>query len=157
MKVHDILCLLSREVQGIGEEVWPALACGKDILYWNENLPLVVEGSVVRGSNIIELLKFILYPEEYDKENPDENIPKGFDKFLYGLRKIELESQWVWNARVIYALDNNDNGWGSDDSADADIDSDDGNKTGDDNEEASSWLLINGLIIVNRYIVTMSD
>ena len=83
------------------------------------------------------LLTFILYPEEYDAENPDENLPKGIADFLYGLRKIELESQWVRNARIIVALDDNDNGWGSDDSSDADIDSDDGNETGDDNEEAS--------------------
>ena len=46
----------------------------------------------MRGSNIIELLTFILYPEEYDEENPDENIPEGFVDFLYCLRKIELES-----------------------------------------------------------------
>ena len=137
MKVHDILRLLPRDVQGIGEEVLHAMACGKDIIYWNENLQLVVEGSVVRGSNIIELLTFILYPEEYDAKNPDENIPEGFVDFLYGLRKIELESQWVRNARVIYALDNNVNGWGSADSSDADIDSGDGNETGDDNEESS--------------------
>ena len=91
----------------------------------------------MRGSNIIELLTFILYPEEYDEENPDENIPEGFDEFLYGLRKIELESQWVRNARVIHALDNNNDGWRSADSSDADIDSDDGNETDDDNEEAS--------------------
>ena len=140
MKVRDILRLLPHDVQGIGEEVLHAMACGKDIIYWNENLQLVVEGSVVRGSNIIELLTFILYPEEYDEENPDENIPEGFVDFLYGLRKIELESQWVRNARVIYALDNNVNGWDffGEDSSDADIDSDDANETGDDNEEASS-------------------
>ena len=131
MKVRDNLRLLPRDVQGIGEEVLHAMAFGKDILYWNENLQLVVEGSVVRGSNIIELLTFILYPEEYDAENPDENLPEGIADFLYGLRNIELESQWVRNARVIHALDNNNEGWGAADS------SDDGNETDDDNEEAS--------------------
>ena len=50
---------------------------------------------------------------------------------------MEMESQWVRNAHVIEALETNDNGWGSDDSSDADIDSYDGNETGDDNEEAS--------------------
>ena len=135
--MRDILRLLPHDVQGIGEEVLHARACSKDIIYWNENLQLVVEGSVVRGSNIIELLTFILYPEEYDDENPDENIPEGFDDFLYGLRKIELESQWVRNACVIHALDNNNDGWWSADSSDADIDSDEGNETDNDNEEAS--------------------
>ena len=91
----------------------------------------------MRGSNIIELLKFILYPEEYDEESPDENIPEGFDEFRNGLKKIELESQWVRNARVIAALDNNDNRWGPDDSSDSDSDSDDGDKNDIDNEEAS--------------------
>ena len=140
MKVRDILRLLPHDVQGIGEEVLHAMACGKDILYWNEYLQFVVEGSVVRGSNIIELLTLILYPEEYDAENPDENLPEGIADFLYGLRKIELESQWVRNARVIYILDNNVNGWDfyGEDSSDADIDSDNDNETGDDNEEASS-------------------
>ena len=137
MKVRDILRLLSRDVQGIGEEVLHAMACGRDILYWNENLQLVVEGSIVCGSNIIELLTFILYPEEYDEENPDENLTEGIADFLYGLRKIELESQWGRNARVIPALDNNNDGWGSADSSDADIDSADGNATDDDNEAAS--------------------
>ena len=37
MKVRDILRLLPREVQGIGEEVLHAMACGKDILYWNNS------------------------------------------------------------------------------------------------------------------------
>ena len=83
---------------------------------------------LIKSCNITtELLTFILYPEEYDEENPDENILEGFDEFMNGLKKIELKSQWVLNARVIEALDNNDNGWGSDDSSDADIDSDDGN------------------------------
>ena len=53
------------------------------------------------------------------------------------MRKIELESQWVRNARVIHALDNNNDCLGSAYSSDADIDSDDGNETDDDNEEAS--------------------
>ena len=48
-----------------------------------------------------------------------------------------MESQWVRNARVIHALDNNNDGWGATDSSDADIDSEDGNETGDENEEAS--------------------
>ena len=53
--MRDILRLLPRDVQGVGEEVLHAMACGKDIFYWNENLQLVVEGSVVRGSNIVDV------------------------------------------------------------------------------------------------------
>ena len=79
--MRDILRLLPRDVQGIGEEVLHAMACGKDIIYWNENLQLVVEGSVVRGSNIIELLTFILYPEEYDEENQMKIFPKDLSIF----------------------------------------------------------------------------
>ena len=109
MKATDILQLLPRDVRGIGEEVINAMVCGSKVLSWNEKLELFKAGKAVPGTNIIRLLEYILYPEE------EGSIPpRGFDQFLEGLKKIELESQWVRNTSVIKELDNNENGWDSD-------------------------------------------
>ena len=109
MKSEDVLQLLPRDVRGIGEEVIDAMVCGSDVLSWNEKLELFKMGKAVPGTNIVHLLEYILYPEE------EGSIPpRGFDQFLDGLKKIELESQWVRNASVIEELDNNEDGWDSD-------------------------------------------
>ena len=54
---------------------------------------------------------------------------------MNGLKKIELESQRVQNARFIAEFDDNDNGWAQEDSSDGDSESDDGNDNSDDNEK----------------------
>ena len=126
MKSEDVLQLLPRNVRGIGEEVIDAMVCGSDVLSWNEKLELFKMGEAVPGTNIVHLLEYILYPEE-----EDSIPPRGFDQFLDGLKKIELESQWVRNASVIEELDNNEDGWDSDEMMNSECES----EKSDDEEE----------------------
>ena len=127
MKSADLLRLLPREVRGIGEEVINAMACSQQILSWNEKLELYKDYKTVPGTNIVQLLEYILYPQD-----EDALPPTGFDEFLDGLKKIELESQWVRNADVIEELDNNEDGWNSDKGRSSDSDSEQSNNS--DNE-----------------------
>ena len=97
-----------------------------------KKLELFRMGKAVPGTNIVHLLEYILYPEE-----KGSIPPPGFDEFLDGLKKIELESQWVRNASVIEELDDNENGWDSDGMASSESESeksDDGEEEDDDNE-----------------------
>ena len=127
MKSADFLQLLPREVRGIGEEVINAMACSQQILSWNEKLELYKDYKTVPGTNIVQLLEYILYPQD-----EDALPPTGFDEFLDGLKKIELESQWVRNADVIEELNNNEDGWNSDKGRSSDSDSEQSNNS--DNE-----------------------
>ena len=127
MKSADLLQLLPRDVRGIGEEVINAMTCSQQILSWNEKLELYKDYKTVPGTNIVQLLEYILYPQD-----KDALPPTGFDEFLDGLKKIELESQWVRNADVIKELDNNEDGWDSDKGRSSDSDSEQSNNS--DNE-----------------------
>ena len=57
-------------------------------------------------------MQYALYPEGEEDANP----PTGFKSFVEELQRIGLESQWVRNASVIDALDNNDHEWDTTDS-----------------------------------------
>ena len=103
------------------------MACSQEILSWNEKLELYKDYKTVPGTNIVQLLEYILYPQD-----KDALPPTGFDEFLDGLKKIELESQWVRNADVIKELDNNEDGWNSDKGRSSDSDSEQSNNS--DNE-----------------------
>ena len=88
MKSADLLQLLPREVRGIGEEVINAMECSQQILSWNEKLELYKDYKTVPGTNIVQLLEYILYPQD-----EDSLAPTGFNEILDGLKKIELELQ----------------------------------------------------------------
>lgn len=103
MRLDDVLNLLPENVRGIGEEVLNAMACGQRILSWNDKLQLVVFDESIHGTNIVDLLEYVLYPESKASKQP-----KGFDQFLHGLKQIGLESQWVRNTSVIEELDQNE-------------------------------------------------
>ena len=120
MKMEEVLRLLPHDVRGIGEEALNAMICGPKVLSWTDKLELRIMGDVVPGTNLVHLLEYILYPEEEDSEPP-----RGFEQFLKGLKKIELDSQWVRNAGVIEELDNNEDGWVSNESNNDESDEDD--------------------------------
>ena len=124
--VEDVLTQLPKDVQGIGEEVLHAIACGQQLLSWNDKLQLVIDNRSVPNTNIIDLIQYILYPE-----TDDTSQPPGFDAFLEALKEIGLESQWVRNETVINALDNNENSWDTTDEEDSESESD----SSDDNHD----------------------
>ena len=110
--VHKLLVQLPKDERGIGEEVLHAISCGKKLLSWNGKQQLVIDGRAIPNTNIIELVQYVLYPEG----EVDANPPTGLKSFVEELQRIGLESQWVRNASVIDALDNNDHEWDTTDS-----------------------------------------
>jgi len=111
MKLKDVLRLLPVDVRGIGEEVLEAIACGGEVIDWNDRLELVYWGKPIKKTNFPDLLEYILYPEVEGQQHT-----YGFKKFMKGLKKIKLESQWIRNASVIENLDQHDSKWESDES-----------------------------------------
>ena len=70
MKSKHLIQLLPRDVRGIGEEVINAMACSKEILSWTEKLELCKDQETVLGANIVQLLEYILYPQDENSKPP---------------------------------------------------------------------------------------
>ena len=82
----------------------------------------------IPNTNIIHLVRYILYPEHDDEGDDDmSDKPPGFGTFLEG-----LESQWVRDKYVIDQLDNNENEWDT-----TDDEEDDGNEDDDEDDDKS--------------------
>ena len=138
--VDDLLSKLPKDVRDMGEEVLHAINCGKKVFGWNANEELTIDGKAVPNTNIVKLVKYILYPEDEKVKVPD-----GFNTFLEGLKDIGLESEWVRNESVKEELDNNENDWNTTDESDdeevKDEEEDDSAKSEDEsvkNEESDA-------------------
>ena len=122
-KSRDLLQRLPIDVRGIGEEVIHAISCGRKLVGWNDKLELVIKQRPIPNTNIVNLIQYILYPEEDDEDMVKP--PHGFDSFVEALKSIGLESQWVRNDYVIKQLDDNENEWDTTDSEESESDEDD--------------------------------
>ena len=121
-KSRDLLQRLPKDVRGIGEEVIHAISCSKKLVGWNDKLELVIKQRPIPNTNIVNLIQYILYPEEDDADMVKP--PHGFDSFVEALKSIGLESQWVRNDYVIKQLDDNENEWDTTDSEESESDDD---------------------------------
>ena len=121
-KSRDLLQRLPKEVRGIGEEVIHAISCGRKLVGWNDKLELVIKQRPIPNTNIVNLIQYILYPEEDDEDMVKP--PRGFASFVEALKSIGLESQWVRNDYVIKQLDDNENEWDTTDSEESESDDD---------------------------------
>ncbi len=113
-KVDELVVKLPKDVRDMGEEVLHAINCGKKLVGWNANEELTIDGATVPNTNILKLVKYILYAEDEHLK-----IPNGFNTFVEGLKTIGLESEWVRNESVKEELDNNENDWNTTDESDS--------------------------------------
>ena len=121
-KVENLAVKLPKDVRDTGEEVLHAINCGKKLVGWNGNEELTIDGTSVPNTNILKLVKYILYPEDEHLK-----VPNGFNTFIEGLKTVGLESEWVRNESVKQELDNNENDWSTTDDSD--------NEEGEEEEE----------------------
>ena len=101
-------------------EILHAILCSTDILDWNDKMELIVDRRTVRGSNIIDLIQYLLYPESTNISNP-----QGLNEFVKGLVRIGLESDLVRNETIAKQLDEVDSDEESDDEEESEEDADD--------------------------------
>ena len=101
-------------------EILHAILCSTDILDWNDKMELVVDRRTVRGSNIIDLIQYLLYLESTDISNP-----QGLNEFVKGLVRIGLESDLVRNETIANQLDEVDSEEESDVEEECEEDADD--------------------------------
>ena len=118
-KMQSVLRKLPVAVRGIGEEVLHAISCGTKLMDWDRRYRLLINERVVPDTNIVELIRYALYPSEHDA-----NEPRGLDAFVRGLKTIGLEAQWVRNRHVINELE----------AGESDIDDTSGDESGDDGD-----------------------
>ena len=131
-KVEDLVSKLPKDVRDLGEEVLHAINCGKKLVGWNGNEELTIDGVSVPNTNILKLVKYILYPEDEHLK-----VPNGFNTFVEGLKTIGLESEWVGNESVKQVLDDNENDWNTtDDSEDSDDSKEEKVEEGEEDEES---------------------
>ena len=102
-KSRSLLHRLPMDVRGIGEEVIHAISCRKKNVGWNDKLELTINQRPIPNTNIVDLIQYILYPEDDDDDIVEP--PRGFNSFVEGLKTIGLESQWIRNEYVIKPLD----------------------------------------------------
>ena len=104
---------------------------------WNANEELTIDGATVPNTNILKLVKYILYAEDEHLK-----IPNGFNTFVEGLKTIGLESEWVRNESVKEELDNNENDWNTTDESDSGEESEsvksDGEGKGSDSDSSTN-------------------
>ncbi len=122
-KLYEVLSELPPPLRDDAGEILDAILGSGQLVNWNHQLQLVVDGRSHPGTYIVDLVAHVLYPQ-------DERIeePKAFKIFVEALKDIKLEPEWVKNELVKDILDDSD-----DDSSDSQNEV--ANDSASDNEE----------------------
>ena len=127
--LNQLPCIIHDEAK----EILNAMLTSNNVIGWDRKLRLIVDGRVLPGTNIANLVAHVLYPH-------DERIsdPRGFDIFVQGLKDIGLESEWVDNENVKSVLESIEDDTGE--TSDSELDDDD-DDDGDDDDEKDNELV----------------
>ena len=99
-RVEDILGHLNDNVdKNNAEELLHCILTSTDILTWNLQGEIVYKGQNIRGTNIVDLLQYIVLP--YNTEIPE---PAELNIFFKGLAKLEIDKSLIVNGRVLTML-----------------------------------------------------
>ena len=135
-KFYDLLSELPPPMRDGAHGILDAILASGELVNWDRQLRLVVNGRMYPRTNMADLISHILNPHDAREEKPT-----GLDIFVEALKDIKLESDWVVNEVVKDVLDDADSAdTDSDDSdsddSDSDInDSDDDEKIDEDDDE----------------------
>ncbi len=102
-KLYEVLRELPPSIRGNADEILDAILGSGELISWNRQLKLVVNGRAIPETCIVDLVAHVLYPQDNEIEEP-----KGFKIFVQALKDIRLESEWVDNEIVKAILDDND-------------------------------------------------
>ncbi len=130
-KFYDLLSELPPPMRDGAHEILDAILASGELVNWNRQLRLVVNGRTYPRTNMVDLISHILNPHDTREEKPI-----GLNIFVDALKDIKLESDWVVNEVVKDVLDDADSDDSdSDDSDSDDSDSDDSNINASDDDE----------------------
>ncbi len=141
-KFYEVLSELPPPLRGDAHEILDAILASGELVNWDRQLRLIVDGRPYPNTNMTDLVSHLLYPRDERVEDP-----KGFKIFVQALKSIRLESDWVHNELVKDILDDNDSDSSTDsgtnddqddqdDDNDSESDSDGSNKDDSDNDES---------------------
>ena len=92
-----VLDQFSKNDRELGYEILNEFIVSGDYLAWNDKGKMIIDGRRVRGSNIAELIEYMLNVHD---ENDTE--PCGLTKFIDALKEIEFDSQWLVNENIAH-------------------------------------------------------
>ena len=98
-RLQDILKYVDDDDEHIAEEIFHSILTSTGILTWNARGEIVYRGHNIRGTNIVDLLKYCVTPY-----HPDIPEPTAMSIFIKGLAELEIDKNLIVNGRVLALL-----------------------------------------------------
>ena len=98
-RIQDILEYLNLNKSNSAEELLQSILTSTDILTWNSKGEIVYKGHDIRGTDIVDLVRYCLMP--YNQDIPE---PAGLSLFLKGLAELEIDKSLIAIGRVLTRL-----------------------------------------------------
>ncbi len=130
-KCYEVLSELPPPLRDGAHEILDAILASGDLVNWDHQLRLIVDGRTYPNTNIADLVSNVLYSHDERAEEP-----RGFSIFVQALKDIQLESDWVHNELVKDILDGNNSDPSTDSESDDDDDDDDKESNSEEDDDA---------------------
>ena len=98
-RLEDILKYLDVDDEHEAEEILHSILTSTRILTWNGKGEIVYRGHNIRGTDIVDLLKYCVTPY-----HPDIPEPTGLSIFIKGLAEFEIDKSLIVNGHVLSVL-----------------------------------------------------
>jgi hypothetical protein len=98
-RLEDMLKYLDVDDEHEAEEILHSILTSTEILTGNGRGEIVYRGHNIRGTNIVDLLKYCVTPY-----HPDIPEPTGLSIFIKGLAELEIAKSLIVNGRVFTVL-----------------------------------------------------
>ena len=98
-RFEDILKYLDVDDEHEAKEILHYVLTSTGILTWNGKGEIVYGGHNIRGTYIVDLLKYCVTPY-----HPDIPEPNGVSIFIKGLAELEIDKSLIVNGRVLTVL-----------------------------------------------------
>lgn len=93
---RNILKELPKGIHHKAKDILHMMSVSKDIIYWDKNGKLSYHNRTIPGSNLAELLEYVLSPEEEDIDEP-----VGLPSFLKGLIELRIDKAHIKNHDIL--------------------------------------------------------
>ena len=118
LQVFNALMKFNKDEMSHAEEILHTIACSTDYIDWDAtSMEVIINKIVLKGSSIIDLVRYLLYTES---ENEDE--PIGLENFVEVHKQIGMESKWILNKTIASELNEYDSSESSGSSSDEEPD-----------------------------------
>ena len=131
-RINDVLNNLSQAVsRKYALELLHSMFASKDILFWTPRGELLRNQSRIPVTNISELVKYVLLPQ-----NTDVTRPRALNTFLDGLAQLGVHKRLIKNKKVLSDILQKEQAY--QDKEESDKETSDGNSTDSSDEETAS-------------------